>query len=190
MEINMAWMTSIAFPRCCYWNMCKEIQHNWYVLETLEVSCCSCQLHWHLESGIFINLCSKFQISYVKRNDENLSELIIFTCLRSSIRCRKVVYKLVVIHVGETSVGQIVFTIRTLKSEIGRKCLIPYVVKILLNAWSGTFAEIILEWLTRRISILRLLDHFCRQWRWYRLQTHYLSRPFQPCFCIYDESIH
>ena len=61
---------------------------------------------------------SKFQ---TKRNDENLSELIIFTCLRSSIRCRKVVYKLVVIHVCETSVGQIVFTIRTLKSEIGNK---------------------------------------------------------------------
>ena len=52
---------------------------------------------------------------------QNPSKLIIFTYLCSSIRCRKVINKLVVIHVCETSVGQIVFTIRTLKSEIGNK---------------------------------------------------------------------
>ena len=194
MEINMAWMTSIAFPRCCYWNMCKETQHNWYVLETLEVSCCSCQLHRRLESGIFINHDhnSKYQII---RMIQNPSKLIFFTYLCSSIRCRKVIYKLVVIHVCETSVGQIVFTIRTLKSEIGNKIYdILLTAKNRLNAWSGNrVLKSWLDWLTQQISSLRLLDHFCRRLRWYRHQTHYLrpmSHPFQPCFCKYDESIH
>ena len=91
------------------------------------MSCCSCQLHRRLESGIFISYdhISKYQKLNLRhlviRMIQNPSELVLFTYLCSSIRCRKVIYKLVVIHVCETSVGQIVFTIRTLKSEIGNK---------------------------------------------------------------------
>ena len=183
-------MTSIAFPRCCYWNMCKETQHNWYVLETLEVSCCSYQLHRRLESGIFISYdhISKYQKFYT---NDSKSIRIGFIYLFVQQYQVSQSYQQTRSHSRLWNFGRTnSFYYKDLEVCNWKKMFITLLLLVKRIEWSGTFAEIILDWLTRRISILRLLDHFCRQWRWYRLQTHYLSRPFQPCFCIYDESIH